>query len=57
VLKPLVIGRAQEDHDLHLFAGEPIIHHFIPTKLVPKIMELLRNLINSVASRSYHFSS
>lgn len=38
VLQSLVISRSKEYHDLHLFAGEAIVHDLVAAKLVPKIM-------------------
>jgi hypothetical protein len=49
MLQSLVIGRSQEDHDFHLLATEAIIHHFIASKLVAQVVQLIRNPFNSVS--------
>lgn len=49
VLEALVVRRSEEDHDLHLLAGKPVVHHFIATKLVAKTVQLFRNLVNSTS--------
>ena len=48
VLKTLVVGRAQEDHDFQLLASEPVVHHFVSVALVPKLVKLVAHLVNGL---------
>ena len=38
VLEALVVGWSKEDHHFHFLAGEAIVHHLVPTKLVAEAM-------------------
>ena len=49
VLEALIVRGSEEDHDLHLFSGEAVVHHLVATQLVPEAMQLLRNQLNRTA--------
>ena len=48
VLEPLVVGRPEEDLDLHLLAVEAVIHDFVASELVALLVEKLGDLLDSV---------
>lgn len=48
VLKTLVVGRTQEDHDFQLLASEPVVHHFVTIALIPKLVKLVAHLVDGL---------
>ena len=49
MLQTLIIGGVQEDHDFHLLSSKSVVHHFVTVALVPEIMELIGDIIDSLA--------
>lgn len=48
VLKPLIIGWIEEDHDLHALSCEAIVHDFVAVALIAQIVQLVRDVLDSL---------
>ena len=49
VFQSLVIGRIEEDHDLHALASEAVVHDLVAVALVAQIVQLVRDVLHSLA--------
>ena len=45
MLQALIIGRIEEDHNLHSFSSEPIVHDFVAVSLVTQVVQLVRDVL------------
>ena len=49
MLQALIVGWVQENHDFHTLASETIVHDFIAVSLIAQVMELVRDVLDSLA--------
>ena len=49
MLQALIVSWVEEDHDLEALTSEPIVHDLVAVSLVAQIVQLLRDVIDSLA--------
>ena len=49
MLQALIVSRIEEDHDLKALACKAIVHHFVAVALIAQAMQLVRDVLDSLA--------